>query len=46
MSEAVSPSGRSALERVDSESKRMSSLVEDLLLLARLDEGQRTIRAT
>ncbi|MHA7192035.1 sensor histidine kinase [Arthrobacter sp. MDT2-16] len=41
MSENVSPSGRSALERVDSESKRMSSLVEDLLLLARLDEGQR-----
>ncbi|OUM41873.1 HAMP domain-containing sensor histidine kinase [Arthrobacter sedimenti] len=41
MSETVSPSGRSALERVDSESKRMSSLVEDLLLLARLDEGQR-----
>lgn len=41
MSEDVSPSGRSALERVDSESKRMSSLVEDLLLLARLDEGQR-----
>ncbi|MHA7217782.1 sensor histidine kinase [Arthrobacter sp. MDT1-48-3] len=41
MSEIVSPSGRAALERVDSESKRMSSLVEDLLLLARLDEGQR-----
>ncbi|MHA7279565.1 HAMP domain-containing sensor histidine kinase [Arthrobacter sp. MDT2-2] len=41
MSETVSPSGRSALERVDSESKRLSSLVEDLLLLARLDEGQR-----
>ncbi|MFC3300746.1 Probable sensor histidine kinase TcrY [Arthrobacter agilis] len=41
MSESVSPSGRSALERVDSESRRMSSLVEDLLLLARLDEGQR-----
>ncbi|WP_258062574.1 cell wall metabolism sensor histidine kinase WalK [Arthrobacter sp. B0490] len=41
MSEAVSPSGRAALERVDSESRRMSSLVEDLLLLARLDEGQR-----
>ncbi len=37
----VSPAGRSALERVDSESKRMSALVEDLLLLARLDEGQR-----
>ncbi|MHA7192112.1 sensor histidine kinase [Arthrobacter sp. MDT2-16] len=41
MSETVSSSGRSALERVDSESKRMSSLVEDLLLLARLNEGQR-----
>ncbi|MHA7208569.1 sensor histidine kinase [Arthrobacter sp. MDT1-65] len=41
MSETVSPSGRAALERVDSESRRMSSLVEDLLLLARLDEGQR-----
>ena len=41
MSETVSPAGRSALERVDSESRRMSSLVEDLLLLARLDEGQR-----
>ena len=41
LSEKVSPSGRSALERVDSESKRMSALVEDLLLLARLDEGQR-----
>ncbi|WP_235436312.1 HAMP domain-containing sensor histidine kinase [Arthrobacter sp. RIT-PI-e] len=41
MSEPVSAAGRSALERVDSESRRMSSLVEDLLLLARLDEGQR-----
>ena len=41
LGEEVSPSGRSALERVDSESKRMSALVEDLLLLARLDEGQR-----
>lgn len=41
MSEKLSVSGRSALERVDGESKRMSSLVEDLLLLARLDEGQR-----
>lgn len=41
MSEKLSASGRSAVERVDSESKRMSSLVEDLLLLARLDEGQR-----
>ena len=41
LSEQVSPAGRSALERVDSESKRMSALVENLLLLARLDEGQR-----
>ncbi|MCQ1986139.1 cell wall metabolism sensor histidine kinase WalK [Arthrobacter sp. zg-Y844] len=41
LSEHVSPPGRAALERVDSESKRMSALVEDLLLLARLDEGQR-----
>lgn len=32
---------KSALKRVASESERMSSLVEDLLLLARLDEGQR-----
>ncbi|WP_264795308.1 sensor histidine kinase [Arthrobacter mangrovi] len=37
----VDPTERAALERVDSESKRMSALVEDLLLLARLDEGQR-----
>ena len=41
LSEQVSPSGRAALERVGSESRRMSALVEDLLLLARLDEGQR-----
>lgn len=41
LGEEVSPAGRAALERVDSESKRMSALVEDLLLLARLDEGQR-----
>ena len=41
LSEKLSPSGSSALRRVDSESRRMSALVEDLLLLARLDEGQR-----
>lgn len=29
-----------ALERIESESRRMSSLVADLLLLSRLDEGQ------
>lgn len=41
LSEKLTPSGSSALRRVDSESRRMSALVEDLLLLARLDEGQR-----
>ncbi|WP_246165255.1 sensor histidine kinase [Arthrobacter yangruifuii] len=41
LSERVSPSGRSALERVDNEAKRLSALVENLLLLARLDEGRR-----
>lgn len=41
LSERLTPSGTSALRRVDSESRRMSALVEDLLLLARLDEGQR-----
>ena len=41
LSEQLTPSGTSALRRVDSESRRMSALVEDLLLLARLDEGQR-----
>ncbi|MCC3275504.1 HAMP domain-containing histidine kinase [Arthrobacter sp. zg-Y20] len=45
LSEQVSAAGRSALERVDSESKRMSVLVENLLLLARLDEGRRGERA-
>ncbi|MFC8303470.1 sensor histidine kinase [Specibacter sp. NPDC057265] len=41
LSETLTPSGSAALHRVDSESRRMSALVEDLLLLARLDEGQR-----
>lgn len=41
LSEKLTPSGSAALQRVDSESRRMSALVEDLLLLARLDEGQR-----
>jgi two-component system, OmpR family, sensor kinase len=35
------PSGvRHALERIDAETARMRSLVDDLLLLARLDEGR------
>jgi two-component system, OmpR family, sensor kinase len=41
LSEKLSPPGSAALQRVDKEAKRMSALVEDLLLLARLDEGQR-----
>ncbi|NKX55492.1 sensor histidine kinase [Arthrobacter mobilis] len=35
----LAPDGRLYLERVESESLRMTALVEDLLLLARLDEG-------
>jgi len=35
----VSPTVAHALTRIESESDRMSSLVEDLLLLARLDSG-------
>ncbi|WP_204076329.1 sensor histidine kinase [Planotetraspora phitsanulokensis] len=36
----VPPAVRHALERIDAESARMRSLVDDLLLLARLDEGR------
>ena len=36
----VPPSVVHALSRVESEAQRMTSLVEDLLLLARLDEGR------
>ena len=36
----LDPEVRHALSRVDSESARMSSLVDDLLLLARLDAGR------
>jgi two-component system OmpR family sensor kinase len=35
-----------ALERIQAQSLRMTSLVEDLLLLARLDEGQELVYAT
>ncbi len=40
MTETFTPDGRKSLARVQSQSERMTTLVEDLLLLARLDEGQ------
>ena len=38
--EKLSDQGKTSLERVNSQTERMSSLVEDLLLLVRLDEGR------
>ena len=40
MTEHFTPDGERSLARVQSQSERMTTLVEDLLLLARLDEGQ------
>ncbi|WP_427133955.1 HAMP domain-containing sensor histidine kinase [Pseudarthrobacter sp. S9] len=40
MTEHFTPDGQKSLARVQSQSERMTTLVEDLLLLARLDEGQ------
>ncbi|MEO3931983.1 HAMP domain-containing sensor histidine kinase [Micrococcaceae bacterium Sec7.4] len=40
MTEHFTPDGAKSLARVQSQSERMTTLVEDLLLLARLDEGQ------
>nr|WP_323741054.1 ATP-binding protein [Microbacterium sp. A18JL241] len=41
------PSGtETALERIQAQSLRMTRLVEDLLLLARLDEGQELVHGT
>lgn len=40
MTERLSPQGSESLGRVETQSLRMSRLVEDLLTLARLDEGQ------
>lgn len=40
MPEELPPDAVHALERVESESRRMTALVEDMLLLARLDAGR------
>jgi two-component system OmpR family sensor kinase len=40
MTEDFTTDGKKSLARVQSQSERMTTLVEDLLLLARLDEGQ------
>jgi len=40
MTETFTDDGRKSLARVQSQSERMTTLVEDLLLLARLDDGQ------
>ena len=40
MTENLTADGEKSLARVQSQSERMTALVEDLLLLARLDEGQ------
>ncbi|GAA4047488.1 HAMP domain-containing sensor histidine kinase [Arthrobacter methylotrophus] len=40
MTETFTEDGRKSLARVQSQSERMTTLVEDLLLLARLDEGK------
>ena len=42
MTETLTEDGRKSLGRVQSQSERMTALVEDLLLLARLDEGKAT----
>lgn len=39
-SEMIPPMTEYALERIEGESRRMTTLVSDLLLLSRLDEGQ------
>jgi two-component system OmpR family sensor kinase len=42
MTEHLTEDGQKSLGRVQSQSERMTALVEDLLLLARLDEGKAT----
>lgn len=44
LTEQLSPEGIQSLGRVEAESRRMAGLVEDLLLLARLDEGREETR--
>lgn len=44
--QALPPDTVHALSRIESESVRMTALVEDLLLLARLDEGRELDRGT
>lgn len=39
LTDDLSERGRQSLDRLDAQSQRMTSLVEDLLLLARLDDG-------
>ncbi|MCC9197141.1 HAMP domain-containing sensor histidine kinase [Arthrobacter sp. zg-Y820] len=45
LTEHLSPEGTQSLGRVEAESRRMAGLVDDLLLLARLDEGRQEIRS-
>ncbi len=40
LTEDLGPDGRTSLARVESQTDRMTGLVEDLLMLARLDEGR------
>ncbi|GGH66208.1 sensor histidine kinase [Rothia aerolata] len=44
--ENLSESGEQSVDRIESQTHRMSRLVEDLLLLARLDEGREPEKAT
>jgi two-component system, OmpR family, sensor kinase len=40
----LSPDSRASLERIEAAAHRMQALVDDLLLLARLDEGRELVR--
>lgn len=44
--ENLTESGEQSVARINSQTERMSRLVEDLLLLARLDEGRKTVMET